>query len=96
MKYVVRLKDRLWRKTMSKVRGSQCQGADANRNFDFNWQRESATVLYSESQQRAADSSGEMHFLLRAKSVEILSTVETSCPTNPQQIAVMEFRGLQF
>ena len=28
----------------------------------------------------------------RAKSVKMLSTVETSCTTNPQQIEVMEFR----
>ncbi|XP_023315913.1 carboxypeptidase B-like [Trichogramma pretiosum] len=28
---------RLWRKTRSKLPGSDCFGVDANRNFDFNW-----------------------------------------------------------
>jgi len=32
--------DRLWRKSRSKVKGSQCQGTDPNRNFDFHWRRE--------------------------------------------------------
>lgn len=29
--------DRMWRKTRSKNRNSQCQGTDANRNFDYKW-----------------------------------------------------------
>jgi len=40
--------DRLWRKTRSKVKGSQCQGTDANRNFDFNWRRENFLASFGD------------------------------------------------
>jgi len=37
---VGRVKDRMWRKTRSRVantRSRGCVGVDANRNFDFQW-----------------------------------------------------------
>ena len=32
--------DRMWRKTTSWYEGDECQGTDANRNWDFHWDQE--------------------------------------------------------
>lgn len=36
-------KNRLWKKTRSKTRGSICRGVDANKNFDFMWMETGAS-----------------------------------------------------
>ena len=35
-----REEDRMWRKTTSWYEGDECQGTDANRNWDFHWDQE--------------------------------------------------------
>jgi hypothetical protein len=40
------LKDRAWRKTRRPNEGSDCFGADPNRNFDIHWGGKLVTVKY--------------------------------------------------